>query len=647
MPTTAPPSISRILASTTVLLYFLLIIPLSTNASIHDHRDNKLSHKHPSITDDDEGQPIQEFDLGYGSIYGRSAAAIARVGGGGPYITDPHERRASGSVMIALKNGVAQNLNIQYGELQHWYISEAEIFGITTNSKSSTNDKLRRRGGGDGDTGADGGTGGLLVERASDAMEVYITFNTCLQPVFNMSLPLEQPLPQLQLYISNNTSNQAPGPRVKNKPQIALPVAQGFGSMVLEVTGPIFVGVHAVNLSESEQAKYQRVWNYEIAISTTAPYHSFESERNLYLIDSDDNAALLITGNMTTTDTPSQEEVEKIMKADAPYRLYAQNTQYNSPFRGLERSYCAISKLAQLNIANVETSLTTRGLGHLPTQQFHLTGLNSSSTYLAYLAKPPTNISSGVIWDPLIITTKTDGNCQIIYNLSFCSEVAYSVPSNPTIFTTPQQLGLFYDNIAQGWYQNFSYSLQQIPCNSTDLTIRYSFARGCNDCASAYKTWLCAVSIPRCADFTSNLPYLAERGLDTEFFNKTSNQTIPNDPERLAFYSTGNDTYNTASLRSRNPLIESEVRPGPYKEIKPCMDLCWSLVQSCPSDFGFTCPRLGSWGAQVSYGQRSEDGDVSCSWLGAVYFLSSGVRVEIVERWGVWVVAGVLVWLGL
>ncbi|RPB26846.1 hypothetical protein L211DRAFT_780828 [Terfezia boudieri ATCC MYA-4762] len=576
---------------------------------------------------------------------------MARVGGGGLYIGDPHERRAAEPVMIALRNGVAQNLNIQYGELQHWYLPETEVFGTTTDSKGGANTELRKRedgdGDGDGDTAADDGAGGLLVERASSSRQVYITFNTCLQPEFNTSLPLEAPLPQLQLYISNDTSNKAPGPKIKNKPQVTLPVVQGFGSVVLEATGQIFVGVYAANLSDSEQAKYQRVWNYEIAISTKAPYHSFRSKKNLYLIDSDDNAALLITGNMTTTNMPNQEEVEKIMKADAPYRLYAQSSQYTSPFRGLERSYCAISKLAQLNIANVDTSLTTRGLGHLPKQQFYLTGLNSSSTYLAYLAKPPTNVTSGVIWDPLTITTKTDGNCQIIYDLPFCSEVAYAAPSNPTIFTTPQQLGSFYDNIAQGWYRNFSYSLQQIPCNSTDLTLQYSFARNCDDCASAYKTWLCAVSIPRCADFTSNLPYLADRGLYTEFFNKTSNKTIPNDPKKLAFYSRGNVTYNAASLRSRNPLIESELRPGPYKEIKPCMDLCWSLVQSCPSDFGFTCPRMGSWGAQVSYGQRSEDGDVSCSWLGAVYFLSKGVRVEMVGKWGGWVVVGVLGWLVL
>lgn len=75
---------------------------------------------------------------------------------------------------------------------------------------------------------------------------------------------------------------------------------------------------------------------------------------------------------------------------------------------------------------------------------------------------------------------------------------------------------------------------------------------------------------------------------------------------------------------SRNILIDMVVSPGPYKEIQPCIDLCWTLVQSCPSSFGFACPRGKT--AYDSYGDRSPDGDVTCSWLGAVYFLSDGGR---------------------
>ena len=621
------------LAASTPYLLLLFLVPLfsfPTRSSTQGHHDH-LHHKLPSRSRGELHRGLAELDIAWGSVR-RAPAALNRVSGAD--YPPQNERRAGSSVTIALKNGVARNLNIQYGELQYWYLSAHEIYG--EGNSPSTSDELRKRE-----------VDNYIFGRRWDPKAVYITLNTCLQPQFNSSFPLEAPLPQLQLYISNTTANQTPGPTVHNKPQIAVPVTQGFGSVYMGTTDSISVGVYAANLSEEDQRKYQGPWNYEIAISTSGQYHDWQLVRNLYLIDSDDSAALLITGNMTNTNSP--DKIEKLMRADPPYVLFAQNTQFPAPFRGLERSYCAISKLAQLNLANVETSLTRRGLGSLPKQQFHISGLNKSSTYLAYLAKPPSNSSNigggGILWDPISFDTKSEENCEIVYDLPFCSEVAYSVPANPTIFTTSEQLGIFYDDIAQGWYQNFSYSLQQISCNSTDLTLRYSFTRGCNDCAAAYKTWLCAVLIPRCADFTSKRPYLAYRGVDTEFFNNTSNSTVPNE---LFNSSNGTSSYNTASSRSRNPLIESMVRPGPYKEIKPCIDLCWSLVQSCPSDFGFTCPMLGSWGAEMSYGKRSQDGDITCSWLGAAYFLSEGRSlVSSNASWVRWGMLGVaMVWLG-
>ena len=609
-----------------LLLFLVLLFSVPTRPSTKGHHDSP----HPTHPAPSSHHGLAELDMAWVSA-SRAHVALDWISGGDH--PPQNERRAGSSVMIALKNGVARNLNIQYGELQYWYLSAEEIYG-EENSQSSI-DELRKRE-------VDEHT----YDHRWDPKVVYITLNTCLQPQFDYSFPLEAPLPQLQLYISNTTSNQTPGPMVRNKPQIAIPVTQGFGSVYMGTTDSISVGVYAADMSEQDQTKYRGPWNYEIAISTSGQYHDWQLVRNLYLIDADDSAALLITGNMTNTNS----EVEKFMRADPPYVLFAQNTQFPAPFRGLERSYCAISKLARLNLADVETSLTRRGLGSLPKQQFHISGLNKSSTYLAYLAKPPSNSSvirgGGTLWDPISFDTKSEANCQIVYDLPFCSEVAYSVPANPTIFTTSEQLGIFYDDIAQGWYQNFSYSLQQIPCNSTDLTRRYSFARGCNDCAAAYKTWLCAVSIPRCADFTSKRSYLAYRGVNTEFFNNTSNSSVPHGLGNLFNSSIGNLPYNTASLRSRNPLIESVVKPGPYKEIKPCIDLCWSLVQSCPSDFGFTCPMLGSWGAEMSYGKRSQDGDITCSWLGAAYFLSEGRSLvsSNVISWGVLGVA--MVWLG-
>ncbi|KAF8463659.1 stretch-activated Ca2+-permeable channel component-domain-containing protein [Kalaharituber pfeilii] len=573
---------------------------------------------------------------------------MARIGGSndvaGEFLPhdSTHQHQREKRDKTALRNGVPVDINIVFGQLQHWVLPEEDIF------EDREDDTLDHdlSAGSSGESNDDTSSSSPALEKRQQRKLVYITFNTCLQPQFNLSLPLESPLPQLQVFISNSTANQTPGPEASNRPQSVMPIIQGYGSLAIEAAGSIFIGVYAANMSEEDQQKYTFDWNYEIAASTAGPYHGWTVKKNLYLVDTDNSAALLVTGNLTTDSTPPQSEIDEIMGGPTPYLLYTYNSQYPTTFRGLERSYCAVSKIPTPFLT---TSLTQRGLGNLPKQQFHLSGLNKTSTYQAYLMRPPPQSLSPslsrnssipfwgpVLWDSLTITTKTSTNCQLIYNLPFCSDIAYSVPSNPTVFSSPAQLATFYDTIAQNWYQNFEYSLQQVSCEPIDKSMKYSFARNCTDCKKAYRNWLCAVTVPRCADFTSTLPYLAERGLDTEFFNQTANATVPNDPEKIAFYSRGNDTYTASSLRSRNPEIDRVVRPGPYKEIKPCLDLCWSLVQSCPRVLGFTCPALGSWGQMVDYGERSMDGDVTCSWIGAVYFLSGAERkVGWAGLWGV------------
>lgn len=65
-------------------------------------------------------------------------------------------------------------------------------------------------------------------------------------------------------------------------------------------------------------------------------------------------------------------------------------------------------------------------------------------------------------------------------------------------------------------------------------------------------------------------------------------------------------------------------------------------MQNCPSSFGFACPQPWSWGGGESYGER-EGGDVTCSYLGAVYFLSAGVRGG-VRWWSSGVLGGWVLW---
>jgi hypothetical protein len=152
------------------------------------------------------------------------------------------------------------------------------------------------------------------------------------------------------------------------------------------------------------------------------------------------------------------------------------------------------------------------------------------------------------------------------------------VPTNPTNETLSNvtTLSNIYDSHAEALYRNFSLSLQQIPCNTTS-TAQYSLTSNCTACAHDYKTWLCAVTIPRCVDFSSPEAFLEPRngGVPLPTLPQDSSAQIPLTPPANA---------------SRNPMIDSLIRPGPYKELLPCQHLCWDMVRSCPMSLGFRCP---------------------------------------------------------
>lgn len=193
---------------------------------------------------------------------------------------------------------------------------------------------------------------------------------------------------------------------------------------------------------------------------------------------------------------------------------------------------------------------------------------------------------------------------------------------------TVDQLRKIYDDNAAKYYQNFDYSLQQVQCNASRESL-FSLAVDCDDCADAYKEWLCSVSIPRCADFSAKESYLQVRNAGQDFFNGTS---LPSDSQYR---------QSAVTNTSRNPLIDEKIKPGPYKEILPCQDICYNLVKSCPAKLGFACP-TGQW-LNSSYGYRDKSGIVTCSYLGAAYYLSMGAKLGIWgsvymlgAMWGIW-----------
>ena len=60
-------------------------------------------------------------------------------------------------------------------------------------------------------------------------------------------------------------------------------------------------------------------------------------------------------------------------------------------------------------------------------------------------------------------------------------------------------------------------------------------------------------------------------------------------------------------------MIDAVIRPGPYKELLPCKDICYNLTRSCPAALQFACP-LEGYGLEFSYGTSSHaGGEVTCN----------------------------------
>ena len=215
----------------------------------------------------------------------------------------------------------------------------------------------------------------------------------------------------------------------------------------------------------------------------------------------------------------------------------------------------------------------------------------------------------------------------------------YAVPSNPTNknFPNSSSLARFYDDNAEKLFKNFNNSLEQIPCNTTS-SAQYSLAVTCDNCTRAYKRWLCAVTIPRCADFSSPQLYLQARNIAQNFTNGTVPSMWANGSAFSAW-----DQSRTYMNSSRNLLIDQVVQPGPYKEVLPCKELCYGLVQSCPASLGFGCPSE-RFGLQYSYGSMAMDGDnPQCNIPGAFWGMSGSWRLRI----SVWMLSmGIVVALG-
>ncbi|KAI4260269.1 MAG: hypothetical protein LQ352_000391 [Teloschistes flavicans] len=434
---------------------------------------------------------------------------------------------------------------------------------------------------------------------ADGSRTIYLTISTCDQPNSTATSQGDGP-PQLEVYVSRATNNQQPDKGHNDK---VLTMYEGYGCLTLTgVIGDIWIGVRAPTASG-----FDGMYNYELTASIDANYTTvFVGDTNslwdtqITSLDTDTNSSILGTGDITNEMNNSSHFDAWLGMQPPPFSVYV-NELADPALLGLQRSICGLRKHAQVK----DSDKKMVRIGGQPNQLFYVENLKRNTSYNATmtLERPSGNSTiggGGSVWRATNFSTKSGNNCKIIYDLPFCSDVAYAVPSNPDSTFNMTNLARIYDDHVRDAYQNFDKSLQQIPCDTTP-SAQYSLARNCNDCANAYKAWLCAVSIPRCADYPppQEMEYLVSRNL-----------TISRNKE----------------------IVVDVIKTGPYSEMLPCKDLCYHLMQNCPAALQFACPLEGR-GLNYSYGHwEKTDKEWMCNWPGGPK-LWNGARPRVID-WG-------------
>jgi calcium channel MID1 len=523
-------------------------------------------------------------------------------------------------------------------------------------------------GSSDTDGDAEEKTQGDVVKRQAQS-RLWISANTCRQPTPTVNTLITGSVPQLTIWVWTSTGSAAAIPSSSSKPVANSTFEGGHANYTLATDQDVYIAVTAPKLPPG----WTGSWNFEIAASVDEGYyHNYDNTTNfIYMVDTDSDSTLFITHSMTDLNTT--DEVSNwidVHKGDTmPFQIYAFPDDVWSPMTGLERSYCGLKEqFENSNNLSVATTITTQfgqGVEGVPQAKgmFNVQGLKTSMQYTGFLVLNGTSnmtidgtatrgggrVFKSFQWRtkagmssfpfpfrPLTNQSLPDDTCQVIFGLSECSTVAYAVPSSPQWKNNDTGLISFYDNLAASYMKNFRRSLAQVACDTAG-TAQYSLARTCADCEADYKAWLCSVLIPRCEDWSANAPFLHPRNVNTPFANGSlpDSSAFPFFPP-ASFDAPDSDSdarenattgYNatlrtrTAYNQSRNTAIDAVVKPGPYKELLPCEDLCFDIVRSCPAQLRFACPAPPM--RALSYGVRDPTGrNLTCNFPGAVVDLT-------------------------
>ena len=384
-----------LIVSTTLLILCASFLspPFATAMDVdsirpEDHNHDRIPQLPDIELDDLKLRDIEGYEkqfLGYnGGLIGRAPQASAA--------TDPH----------ILTNNVPITDNLEQGQTKSYSFLKASVFDNVSPSTSGLPSAIGART--ELDTREEYRPGNDELEESEqnielkrrqsasgDSRTVYISVNTCLQPLPIQNTTVEPP-PQLRLYVSQSQNNTNPGPSKDSNSQEVRLLEGGAAMVKLNATGDIFIGLYGETTTAYKQ---KDVWSVQIAASIDGFYHTFHNGSNpdlaklanLAIVDTDSSSTLLVTGNLTN-ENQSSPVYDAWMKSTPPFILFASPTDDPSIY-GLQNSYCALAQLASIRSVdgkspkNVQTSITNMSWGgnNQPRQQFYLTELKKASSY--------------------------------------------------------------------------------------------------------------------------------------------------------------------------------------------------------------------------------------------------------------------------
>ncbi|KAI0942463.1 hypothetical protein AcW1_003091 [Taiwanofungus camphoratus] len=408
-----------------------------------------------------------------------------------------------------------------------------------------------------------------------------------------------------RFFVANDSTTQ-PGPTELGQPNVfEIPLENGLGSW----TGRMdVIGILAIfNASQT---------SLEVGVSNNGPIHEILDSLPL-LGDTTSNQALLFSPPFSPPEVstptypnytlpPANLTFPAAPSSPPNFSMFVAPTT-SSALASLPRTGCAMQAVQQSGFF-YEPSAASEGLWLRDTNgwrwQWFINYLMPETNYTVYAVQNETKVAG-----PINFRTKTASfSCPIVYSLPFCPSVAYAaplpVPGDPEAGITAETFPEAASDPLISGLANFTVMLTTLACGR-DL---YSPIVTCADCQAAYRSWLCLVSIPRCAEFppTSSSSSSAST---SPLSQPTAQQPLP---------ALLPQPMQTNTSLQRNPNLPAF--PEPWTQLLPCLEVCNAADRACPYFLGFQCP-LPKYTAQYSYGvgyiDSGNEGDMGGGSTGA------------------------------